>query len=160
MRSTKIVATVGPASRDPEMLERLIHAGVDVTRLNFAHGSPDEHAETAGWIREAAQRVGREVAILGDIPGPKLRLGPVAGGITDLELGSQVVLTPDEGEGTATRLSVAWQGLSELVTEGDVCSLADGTVRLRVADISDAEVVTRVEVGGSVASRQGINLPN
>jgi pyruvate kinase len=160
MRSTKIVATVGPASRDPEMLERLVRAGVDVARLNFAHGSPDQHAETAGWIRQAAERVGREVAILGDIPGPKLRLGPVAGGVAELGRGSQVVLSPSESEGTAQRLSVAWEGLSELVHEGDVCYLADGAVRLRVAEISDAEVVTRVEVGGIVASRQGINLPN
>src|SRR4051794_24069725 len=160
MRSTKIVATVGPASRDPEVLERMIRAGVDVARLNFAHGSADQHAETAAWIRDAAQRVGREVAILGDIPGPKLRLGPVEGGVTDLDLGSEVVLTPSDAEGTADRLSVAWQGLSELVAEGDVCYLADGTVRLRVAEIANGEVVTRVEVGGSVASRQGINLPN
>jgi pyruvate kinase len=160
MRSTKIVATVGPASRDPQMLERLIHAGVDVARLNFAHGSPDQHAETAGWIRQAAERVGREVAILGDVPGPKLRLGPVAGGVTDLDLGSRVVLTPSEAEGTAERLSVAWQGLAEIVAEGDIFYLADGTVRLRVAEVADGEVVTRVEVGGSVASRQGINLPN
>jgi pyruvate kinase len=160
MRSTKIVATIGPASRDPQMLERLIHAGVDVARLNFAHGSPDQHAETAAWMRDAAERVGREVAILGDVPGPKLRLGPVAGGVTDLDLGSRVVLTPDQEEGTAERLSVAWQGLAEIVAEGDVCYLADGTVRLRVAEVSDGEVVTRVEVGGTVASRQGINLPN
>src|SRR3954447_9274413 len=160
MRSTKIVATVGPASRDPEVLERMIRAGVDVARLNFAHGSAEQHAETAGWIRDAAERVGREVAILGDIPGPKLRLGPVEGGVTELDLGSEVVLTPSESEGTADRLSVAWQGLSELVAEGDVCYLADGTVRLRVAEIANGEVITRVEVGGSVASRQGINLPN
>src|SRR3954452_9589520 len=126
MRSTKIVATVGPASRLPQMLERLIHAGVDVARLNFAHGSPDQHAETAGWIRQAAERVGREVAILGDIPGPKLRLGPVAGGVAELGRGSEVVLTPSDEEGTAQRLSVAWEGLSELVTEGDICYLADG----------------------------------
>src|SRR4051812_12583703 len=160
MRSTKIVATVGPASRDPEVLERMIRAGVDVARLNFAHGTAEQHAETAAWVRDAAQRVGREVAILGDIPGPKLRLGPVSGGVTDLDLGSRVVLSPSEDEGTAERLSVAWQGLSELVAEGDVCYLADGTVRLRVSEVSDGEVVTRVEVGGSVASRQGINLPN
>jgi pyruvate kinase len=155
MRSTKIVATVGPASREPEMLERLIRAGVDVARLNFAHGTPDQHAETAGWIRDAAERVGREVAILGDIPGPKLRLGPVAGGVADLDLGSRVVLTPGDSEGTAERLSVAWQGLAEIVQEGDVCYLADGTVRLRVAEVSDGEVVTRVEV---VDSADGIMI--
>jgi pyruvate kinase len=160
MRSTKIVATVGPACRQPEVLERMIAAGVDVTRLNFAHGSPDEHAETAAQIRDAAQRVGREVAILGDVPGPKLRIGPVAGGVAELARGSRVVLTPEPIEGTAERLPVAWQGLAELVDSGDIAYLADGAVRLRVDEVSDGDVVTSVEVGGSVASRQGINLPN
>src|SRR5688572_13574029 len=103
MRSTKIVATIGPASRDPEVLERMIRAGVDVARLNFAHATPDEHAETAGWIREAAERAGKQVAILGDVPGPKLRIGPVAGGVTELGRGSRVVLTPSDCEGTTER---------------------------------------------------------
>jgi pyruvate kinase len=160
MRSTKIVATIGPASREPEVLERLIAAGVDVARLNFAHGDPSQHAETAAAIRGAAEHVGRQVAILGDIPGPKLRIGPVAGGVAELGRGSRVVLTPSAIEGTAERLPVAWQGLAELVTEGDICYLADGAVRLRVDGVSDGEVLARVEVGGVVASRQGINLPN
>jgi pyruvate kinase len=160
VRSTKIVATIGPASREPEVLERMIRAGVDVARLNFAHATPDQHAETANWIRDAAERAGREVAILGDVPGPKLRLGPVAGGVAELGWGSRVVLTPEPVEGTAERLPVAWQGLAELVTEGDLCYLADGAVRLRVDEVADGEVVAKVEVGGSVASRQGINLPN
>jgi pyruvate kinase len=160
MRFTKIVATIGPASRDPEILEQLIRAGVDVARLNFAHGDADQHAETAAWVREAAERVGREVAILGDVPGPKLRIGPVAGGVAELGRGSRVVLTPAAVEGTAERLPIAWEGFSELVQAGDVCYLADGAVRLRVDEVSDGEVVARVEVGGSVASRQGLNLPN
>jgi pyruvate kinase len=160
MRSTKIVATIGPASRDPEVLERMIRSGVDVARLNFAHASPEEHAETAARIRAAAERAGRLVAILGDLPGPKLRLGPVAGGVTELGRGSRVVLTGDEVEGTAERLPVAWQGFGELVEEGDVCYLADGAVRLRVDDVADGEVLAKVEVGGTVASRQGLNLPN
>jgi pyruvate kinase len=160
MRSTKIVATIGPASRDPDVLERLISAGVDVVRLNFAHGDPEQHAETAAAVRAAADRAGRLVAIMGDIPGPKLRIGPVAGGVAELGRGSHVVLTPSEVEGTAERLPVAWRGLAELVHEGDICYLADGAVRLRVDGISDGEVLTSVEVGGVVASRQGINLPN
>jgi pyruvate kinase len=160
MRFTKIVATIGPASRDPEILEQLIRAGVDVARLNFAHGDAGQHAETAAAVREAAERVGREVAILGDVPGPKLRIGPVAGGVAELGRGSRVVLTPAAVEGTAERLPIAWEGFAELVQAGDVCYLADGAVRLRVDEISDGEVVTRVEVGGSVASRQGLNLPN
>src|SRR5919198_763320 len=126
MRFTKIVATIGPASRSPEVLERMIRAGVDVARLNFAHGSPEEHAQTAAWIRDVADRVGKEVAILGDVPGPKLRIGPVAGGVAELGRDTEVTLTPDAVEGTPDRLPVAWRGLAELVDEGDVCYLADG----------------------------------
>jgi pyruvate kinase len=160
MRSTKIVATIGPASQDPEVLEAMIAAGMDVARLNFAHGTSEQHAATAAGIRSAAERRQREVAILGDLPGPKLRIGPVAGGVAELPRGSRVVLTPDEVEGTPERLPVAWPGFSDLVHEGDVCYLADGAVRLRVDQVDDSEVVTKVEVGGSVASRQGLNLPN
>ena len=160
MRSTKIVATIGPASLEVDVLTAMIVAGMDVARLNFAHGTQEQHSEIAGRIRAAAERAGRDVAILGDLPGPKLRLGPVAGGVTELGRGTRVVLTPDEIEGTAERLPVAWRGFSELVDAGDVCYLADGAVRLRVDEISDQDVVTKVEVGGSVASRQGLNLPN
>jgi pyruvate kinase len=160
MRSTRIVATIGPASSEQAVLERMIDAGLDVARLNFAHAGPAQHAGTVERIRAAAEAVGREVAILGDVPGPKLRIGAVAGGVAELGLGSRVVLTPDRVEGTSDRLPVAWRGFSELVEEGDVCYLADGAVRLRVDAISDGEVVTKVEIGGTVASRQGLNLPN
>jgi pyruvate kinase len=160
MRSTKIVATIGPASLEVDVLTAMIGAGMDVARLNFAHGTQEQHSEIAGRIRAAADRAGRDVAILGDLPGPKLRLGPVAGGVAELGRGTRVVLTPDEIEGTSERLPVAWRGFSELVDAGDVCYLADGAVRLRVDEVSDQDVVTRVEVGGSVASRQGLNLPN
>jgi pyruvate kinase len=160
MRSTKIVATIGPASQEPDVLEGMIAAGMDVARLNFAHGTPEQHAATAAAIAVAAERADREVAVLGDLPGPKLRIGPVVGGVAELARDSRVVLTPEQVEGTAQRLPVAWPGFSELVEEGDVCYLADGAVRLRVDEVHDSEVVTRVEVGGSVASRQGLNLPN
>ena len=160
MRSTKIVATIGPASRESEVLEAMIAAGMDVARLNFAHGTPEEHAETVERIRAAGERAGREVAILGDLPGPKLRIGPVSGGVAELARGSRVALIQDQVEGTAERLPVAWPGFSELVDAGDICYLSDGAVRLRVEEVRDGEVLTRVEVGGSVASRQGLNLPN
>ena len=160
MRSTKIVATIGPASQDPDVLEQLIAAGMDVARLNFAHGTSEQHAETAAAIRAAAERVGRDVAILGDLPGPKLRIGPVSGGVAELARDSSVVLTGESIEGTADRLPVAWEGFAELCDTGDVLYLADGAVRLRVSSVDNGDVVTRVEVGGSVASRQGLNLPN
>src|SRR4051794_41841082 len=91
-RRTKIVATIGPASRDPEVLARMVEAGMDVARLNFSHGSEDEHAETAERVREAAGRVGRQVAILQDLPGPKLRIGMLAGDVAQLKPGGGVTL--------------------------------------------------------------------
>jgi pyruvate kinase len=160
MRSTKIVATIGPASLDSEVMRAMVAAGMDVARLNFAHGTPEQHADTAARLRAIAEGMDREVAILGDLPGPKLRIGPVKNGVTELARDARVVLTADDVEGTEERLPVAWPGFAELVEPGDVCYLADGAVRLRVEDTPDGEVVTKVEVGGSVASRQGLNLPN
>jgi len=160
MRSTKIVATIGPASREPEVLERMVRAGMDVARLNFAHGTAEEHAETVRRGRAAAQAAGREVGVLQDIPGPKLRLGPVAGELAQLETGSRVILTPEQIEGDARRLPVAWPGFAELVAPDDIVYLADGAIRLRVCEVRDGDVEVEVEVGGAVASRQGLNLPN
>ena len=160
MRSTKIVATIGPASREPEVLERMVRAGMDVARLNFAHGTAEEHAETVRRVRAAAQAAGREVGVLQDIPGPKLRLGPVAGELAQLETGSRVILTPEQIEGDAKRLPVAWPGFAELVAPDDIVYLADGAIRLRVCEVRDGDVEVEVEVGGAVASRQGLNLPN
>jgi pyruvate kinase len=138
----------------------MIRAGMDVARLNFAHETPVEHAETVKMIREASNQAGREVAILQDVPGPKLRIGPVEGGVTELGTGSRVVLTPERIEGTSERLPVAWPGLAEIMHVGDIAYLADGAIRLRVEEIHDGEVLTEVEVGGTLASRQGLNLPN
>src|SRR3954466_2957642 len=103
MRATKIVATIGPASRSPEMLERMIAAGMDMARLNFAHGTTEEHAETVEMIRAASANVGKEIGILQDIPGPKLRLGPVDNGVTELHAGSRLVLTADQVLGTSEK---------------------------------------------------------
>src|SRR5215210_6674955 len=161
IRSTKIVATIGPASRDPEVLRRMVEAGMDVARLNFAHGSPDQHAEAVELIRSAAAAAGREVAVLQDVPGPKLRLGPIAGDVAQLGVGSEVTLVPGEDEQPGDgRLPVAWPGFAELVEPEQVVYLADGAIRLRVREVAGDEVRTRVEVGGTLVSRQGINLPN
>src|ERR687885_750804 len=160
MRSTKIVATIGPASREANVLERMIREGMDVARLNFAHGDPEHHAETVEMVRAAAERCDREIAVLQDVPGPKLRIGPVKEGVTHLDAGSEVVLTPEHVEGDSHRLPLAWGGVAEIVAPDDVAYLADGAIRLRVKEVRDGEVVTNVEVGGTVASRQGLNLPN
>jgi pyruvate kinase len=161
-RRTKIVATVGPASRDPETLARMVQAGVDVFRLNFSHGNLELHAENAERIRTAASQVGRPVAILQDLPGPKIRIGALKEDIAELKPGEKLVLAcGTEDPGDERRMSVSWAGLASAVEVDDVVYLADGAIRLRVSEVREAscEVITAVEIGGSVASRQGLNLP-
>ncbi len=161
-RRTKIVATVGPASRDPETLARMVQAGVDVFRLNFSHGNRELHAENAERIRTAASQVGRPVAILQDLPGPKIRIASLKDDIAELKPGEKLVLACGTDEpGDDRRMSVSWAGLASAVEVDDVVYLADGAIRLRVREVHEAEceVVTAVEIGGSVASRQGLNLP-
>jgi pyruvate kinase len=162
MRRTKIVATIGPASRDPETLARMVEAGLDVARLNFSHGDGEIHAETAERVRAAASLVGRQVAILQDLPGPKLRVGPLKDGLAELKPGEHLVLLAGStGEGDERRMSVSWAGLADAVEPDDVIYLADGAIRLRVKSVraADGEIETMVEIGGSVASRQGLNIP-
>jgi pyruvate kinase len=161
-RHTKIVATIGPASRDRETLVRMVAAGMDVARLNFSHGTAEEHAETARRVREAAGRAGRPVAVLQDLPGPKLRIGPLVDDIAELAPGDKVTFCCDEeGLGTPTRMFVARPELIGAMQPGDVMYLADGSVRLRVYAIDDEamEISAEVEIGGAVASRQGLNIP-
>src|SRR5579875_2876599 len=160
MRRTKIVATIGPASREPRVLERMIAAGLDVARLNFSHGDREFHAENVRRVREAAGRVGRQVAILQDLPGPKLRIGTLRDGIVELKPGERLVLAcGDDTPGDETRIPVSWAGLSAAVDPQDVIYLADGAIRLRVAGVENGTVETDVEVGGTVATRQGLNIP-
>jgi pyruvate kinase len=163
MRRTKIVATIGPASRDPEVLVRLIEAGMDVARLNFSHGSADQHEETAQLVRDAASRVGRQVAILQDLPGPKLRIGTLRGGLAELKPGDDITFTcgQDGAEGDAQHMHVSWPGLARAVSPEEVMYLADGAIRLRVTQVraGDQEFDAQVEIGGAVASRQGLNIP-
>ncbi|HEX3618401.1 MAG TPA: pyruvate kinase [Solirubrobacteraceae bacterium] len=162
MRRTKIVATIGPASREPEVLKRMVEAGLDVARLNFSHGNLELHAENAERVRAAANAAGRQVAILQDLPGPKLRVGAIENELADLKPGETLVLMcGSTAVGNETRLSVSWPGLADAVDPGDVIYLADGKIRLRVGAVraGDGEVETVVEVGGAVASRQGLNSP-
>jgi pyruvate kinase len=158
-RRTKIVATVGPACWEPETLRELISAGADVLRLNFSHSDRERHARTIAAARAAAEQAGREVALLGDLPGPKLRVGEFKDDVVELETGSHVVLNPNASEGSPHEIPVSWPGISEALQADDQVYLADGSIRLRVlASLNDA-VDTEVEVGGAVASHQGLNLP-
>jgi pyruvate kinase len=158
-RRTKIVATVGPACWEKEKLRELIAAGADVLRLNFSHSDRERHARTIEAAREAAQDAGREVALLGDLPGPKLRVGEFRNDVVELETGSHVVLSPDATEGNSHEIPVSWPGISEALHADDQVYLADGSIRLRVLAALNEGVDTEVEVGGALASHQGLNLP-
>src|SRR5919112_6056598 len=163
-RHTKIIATIGPASRDPETLVRMVEAGMDVARLNFSHGTHEQHAETAQWVRDAAGRVGRPVALLQDLPGPKLRIGPLEGDVVELKAGDPVTFHcgHDNGSlGTARDMQITWHGLASAVSPGEVLYLADGSVRLRAVGVraESGEIDAEVEIGGTVASRQGLHVP-
>src|SRR5881227_562240 len=126
MRRTKIVATIGPASRDPETLARMIEAGMDVARLNFSHANREVHAENAERIRAAASSAGRPVAILQDLPGPKIRIGRLTDDLAELKPGDRLVLACGTDDlGTEQRISVSWGGLAAAVDEDDVIYLAD-----------------------------------
>ena len=158
-RRTKIIATVGPASWDPGVLEQLISAGADVFRLNFSHAGPERQAQSIETIRAAGARVGREVAVLGDLPGPKLRIGSLRDDYAELETGMHVTLTPREVEGDGETIPVSWPGVTDL-REDQLVYLADGAIRLRVSGAeADEAVGAEVEVGGTLSSHKGMNIP-
>jgi pyruvate kinase len=158
-RRTKIVATLGPATRNPEILAGVIKVGADVLRLNFSHGTRESHIELIAIAREAAERAGREVGLLGDLPGPKIRLGDIEGDVVQLRHGQTLLLTTAGAAGRRDVLPVAWSGLPQAVGPNDVIYLADGSIRLRVRETDGNDVLTKVETGGTVTSHQGLNLP-
>lgn len=156
---TKIVATIGPASESEEMLERLIRAGLNVARLNFSHGDLAGHAERIKRIRAAAQAVGRRVAIMADMPGPKIRIGEIEPEPIELHAGEKFTLTIDDIVGTPKRVSVSFKDLPRVVKPGSRLFLADGLVQLEVESVSGTETYCKVSVGGTLRSRNGLNLP-
>jgi pyruvate kinase len=160
-RRTKIVATLGPACLGPDRLRGLIGAGADVVRINFAHGSPEDHRVALGYAREAAETVGRMIGAAADLPGPKMRTGPIAGGETELHDGSTVTMTTGDVEGNAERFSTTVEGLGSLVEPGEEIFLSDGAIAVRVLDVANnGEVHARVERGGALKSRKGMHLPS
>jgi pyruvate kinase len=156
---TKIVATIGPASKSPEMLERLIRAGMNIARLNFSHGSFDQHAEVIARIRTASRVTGRRVAIMGDLPGPKMRLGTIDPDPIHLVAGDSFTLTSENITGNAQRVSMSFEPLPRVVKPGDRLFLNDGLVQLLVDHVEGSEVRCTVAVGGELRSRKGLNLP-
>jgi pyruvate kinase len=156
---TKIVATIGPASESAGMLSRLIHAGMTVARLNFSHGEFRDHAERISRIRDAERATGRRVAILADLPGPKMRVGKIGPEHVDLRAGDRFTLTTEEITGDRDRVSVSFGRLPQVVSPGDRLFLNDGLVQLAVEGVSGADVLCTVVVGGELRSRKGLNLP-
>ena len=156
---TKIVCTIGPASREPEMLADLIEAGMDVARLNFSHGEQAFHAETIARIRAASAAAGKPVAILGDLQGPKLRVGVMQEGGVPLAEGETLVLTTEHITGGPGRVPVQYELLPEVVEPGDRILIDDGLLELIVTAVAGPEITTRVVTGGILNSNKGLNLP-
>jgi pyruvate kinase len=159
MRRTKIVATLGPATSSEENIGALVRAGVDVTRFNFSHGDHNIHLKNSQIVRGAAKAQGRNVAILQDIQGPKIRTGEVEGG-TELVEGSQVVIAPGDFVGDASRLSTSYDRLAQDVRSGHRLLIDDGLIGLKVVRMEDGEVVCEVLEGGPVSSHKGLNFPD
>ena len=160
LRRAKIVCTIGPASRSPEMADRLLAAGMNVARLNFSHGTHDEHAAAIRALRQASLRQQKPLAILADLQGPKIRTGPLAGGVpVRLESGRQFVITTRKVPGDAACVSTTFERLPRDVHAGDRILLADGLMELRVRAVRGRDVVTTVVNGGELGEHKGINLP-
>ncbi len=157
-RATKIVATLGPASSSPEVLERMIRAGVDVVRLNFSHGTAQDHIARAQLVREVAARAGKEVAIMADLQGPKIRVGKFEDGKTILEPGQKFILDAAWRElGNNSRVGLDYKDLPRDVKAGDTLLLNDGLLKLTVDSVQGEEVHTTVAAGGELSNNKGIN---
>ena len=156
---TKIVATIGPASDSPEMLEKLIRAGLNIARLNFSHGDFTGHADRIARIRAAEKATGHRVAIMADLPGPKMRLGKIDPEPIQLGQGEDFILTSEDIVGTRERVSMSFEPLPRVVKTGDRLFLNDGMVQLIVDSVKGTNVHCKVAVGGELRSKKGLNLP-
>jgi pyruvate kinase len=159
-RHSKIVCTIGPASRSPRIIDRLLRAGMDVARLNFSHGTHAHHAETIALLRAAALQLRKPLAILADLQGPKIRTGALAGRApVVLRAGQQFVITTARILGDSTRVSTVFKPLPREVHRGDRILLSDGLIELRVKQVRGREVICEVVNGGALGENKGINLP-
>jgi pyruvate kinase len=157
LRRTKIVCTIGPASSTPEQLDRLIAAGLDAARLNFSHGSHQQHAEWAKLVRQAQERAGRPLALIADLQGPKLRVGDIGAPI-ELATGDEVVVS-GATNGRPGDLPIFPPVLPEILQPGHEVLIDDGLVRLQVVEVAEGRARATVEVGGRIESHKGVNVP-
>src|ERR1051326_9101815 len=156
---TKIVATIGPASRTPAILRQLIETGVNVFRLNFSHGTHEEHSAVLADIRTLSREMGRHVAVLQDLCGPKMRLGPIPGDLVECPLGEEFSLVMDRTSDSPRELTCSYRELPIDLKPGETVLFADGTVAMTVLDLSPGRARLKVTLPGRLRSRQGLNLP-
>jgi pyruvate kinase len=156
---TKIVATIGPASRDPAVLRQLLDTGVNVFRLNFSHGTHEEHSAVLADIRKLSQECGRQVAVLQDLCGPKMRLGSIPGDLVDCALGEEFSLASDRSSDNPHELTCSYRELPTDLEPGEAVLFADGTVAMTVIEVAPGRARLRVTLPGRLRSRQGLNLP-
>jgi pyruvate kinase (EC 2.7.1.40) len=156
---TKIVCTIGPASASPEIIEQMLSAGMNVARINFSHGDFPGHQKTIKNLRVAAQTVKKRLAVMADLPGPKIRIGQLANEPIELKAGEMFTLTTQEMVGDVHRVSVTFSRLAEIVKPGDILFLNDGFIQLEAMSIEGGNITCRVSVGGELRSRKGLNLP-
>ncbi|MEQ5839690.1 pyruvate kinase [Paraburkholderia acidicola] len=156
-RATKIVATIGPASSTPEILQQMIDAGLDVVRLNFSHGTADDHRQRAEFVREAARLAGREVGIMADLQGPKIRVGKFENGKITLVPGNAFILDSDCELGNDERVGLDYKDLPRDLKTGDILLLNDGLIVLNVTRVIGNEIHTTVKIGGELSNNKGIN---
>jgi pyruvate kinase len=159
VNKTKIVCTIGPASESQEIMEEMLLAGMNVARLNFSHGDFGTHGMMIKKLRAAAQKVGRRLAIMADLPGPKMRIGQLDPEPIELKPGDSFTLTTEDVVGDQSRVSMAFQRLPQAVKPGDTMFLDDGLIQLEVEQVSAKDVLCKVVVGGELRSKKGLNLP-
>lgn len=159
MRRAKIVCTIGPATDSPEQIQALVDAGMDVARINRSHGSAEQHEQVIRRVRDASELSGRAVAVLVDLQGPKIRLETFADGPQLLTIGDTFTITTRDVPGTKELVGTTFKGLPGDCSPGDRLLIDDGNVMVRVVEVTETDVVTRVEVGGMVSDHKGINLP-
>src|SRR5512139_453452 len=157
---TKIVCTIGPASASREVMERMLLAGMNVARLNFSHGDFDGHRQVVADLRAAAAAAGTRLTIMGDLSGPKMRIGQLAEEPVELRPGDALTLTSEDVVGDRARVSVSFNRLPQAVKPGDALYLNDGIIQLEVLSVAGSDVACRVVVGGELRSRKGLNLPD
>ncbi len=159
MRRTKIVCTIGPATDSPEMIEKLIKAGMNVARLNFSHGTYEEHLAKIRAIRAISEKLGKTVGILQDLSGPKIRIGKLAAGHVTLPIGHEFTFTTENVEGNGERVTLPFPNLPRQVRRGQMVYVDDAKLEFRVLATTDTEIVTKVVIGGDLGSNKGFTVP-